>query len=99
MCTSKTVVYRFVKEIGFFSLVICSSVIIFSFFLKTRNFIITFVLTNKISKSVIDNIMDHGVVPQSDLSSTIIISYNDLDFLLRLTACSTKISYLTVIVG
>ena len=41
------------------------------------------------------------VVPQSDLSSTIIVSrcYNDLNFFLRLTACSTKRPYLTVIVG
>ena len=33
-----------------------------------------------------------GVVPQSDLSPTIILSrcYNDLNFFLRLTACSTK---------
>ena len=36
-----------------------------------------------------------GVVPQSDLSSTIIVSrcYNDLNFFLRLTACSTKRHY------
>ena len=42
-----------------------------------------------------------GVVPQSDLSSTIIISrcYNDLNFFLRLAACSTKRSYRTVIIG
>ena len=41
------------------------------------------------------------VVPQSDLSSTIIVSrcYNDLNFFLRLTACSTKRPYLTVIIG
>ena len=41
------------------------------------------------------------VVPQSDLSSTIIISrcYNDVNVFLQLTACSTKIPYLTVIIG
>ena len=39
-----------------------------------------------------------GIVPQSDLTSTIIISgcYNHLKFFLRLTACSTKRPYLTV---
>ena len=36
--------------------------------------------------------LPRGVVPQSDLSPTIIVSryYNDLNFFLRLTACSTK---------
>ena len=42
-----------------------------------------------------------GVVPQIDLSSTIIVNrcYNDINLFLRLTACSTKRPYLTVIVG
>ena len=36
------------------------------------------------------DLMSKGVIPQSDLSSTIIVSrcYNDLNFFLRLTACS-----------
>ena len=40
---------------------------------------------------------DLEVVPQSDLSSTIIVSrcYNDLNFFLRLAAYSTKRPYLT----
>ena len=48
-----------------------------------------------------ENAIGLGVVSQSDLSSTIIVSryYNDLNFFLRLTACSTKRPYLTVIVG
>ena len=42
-----------------------------------------------------------GLVPQSDLSSTIIVSrfYNDLNVFLQMRACSTKIPYLTVIIG
>ena len=41
-----------------------------------------------------------GVVPQSDLSSTIIVSrcYNHLNFFVRLSACSTNRPYLTVII-
>ena len=52
-------------------------------------------------RSSLDRHIHLGVVPQSDLSSTIIVSrcYNHLNFILRLTACSTKRPDLTVIVG
>ena len=46
-------------------------------------------------------VISQVVVPQSDLSSTVIVSmcYNDLNTFLRLKACSTKRPYRTVIVG
>ena len=54
--------------------------------------------TSNIQYMILSN---QEVIPQSDLTSTIIVSrcYNDLNFFLRLRACSTKRSYHTVIVG
>ena len=66
--------------------------------MKSNKFIHPF-LNEKVPLNIAP--LDLGVVPQSDLSSTIIVSrcYNDLNFILRLTACSTKRPYLIVIVG